>query len=314
MRVLLAPMEGVVDYTMRDMLTTLGGVDRCITEFVRVTGRLLPPRVFHRLCPELRHGGHTSSGVPVYVQLLGGQPSVMADNAARAAQLGAPGIDLNFGCPAKTVNNSDGGAIILREPERVHIITSAVRRAVPKNIPVTVKTRLGYDDSQLFADIARAIEAAGATEMTVHARTRRDGYRPPAHWDEIAWVRQIVDLPVIANGEIWSVDDALRCRQISACNDLMLGRGAVCRPDLPRQIAAAAQQRSVDSMQWPDIVPLVLHFFERNLERYDATYAGNPVKQWLVYLRHYFPQAAQLFEQIKRLRQPQELRSALQAA
>ena len=92
MRLMLAPMEGVIDHTMRELLTSLGGVDRCVTEFVRVSAQLLPARVFRRYCPELAHGGATSSGVPVYLQLLGGQPTVMADNAARAAELGAPGI------------------------------------------------------------------------------------------------------------------------------------------------------------------------------------------------------------------------------
>ena len=191
-RLMLAPMEGVVDHTMRELLTGLGGIDRCITEFVRVSERLLPPRVFRRYCPELAHGGRTASGVPVYLQLLGGQPGVVADNAARAAELGAPGIDLNFGCPAKTVNRSDGGSIILRQPERVHAITAEVRRAVPAHIPVTVKTRLGYEDPSLFIDIVRGIAAAGATELTVHARTKRHGYRPPAFWEEIARARELV--------------------------------------------------------------------------------------------------------------------------
>jgi tRNA-dihydrouridine synthase C len=311
MRLMLAPMEGVIDHTMRELLTSLGGVDRCVTEFVRVSDRLLPPRVFRRLCPELDSGGTTASGVPVYVQLLGGQPGVLAENAARAAQLGAPGIDLNFGCPAKTVNRSDGGSIILREPHRVHDITAAVRRAVPAAIPVTVKTRLGYEDQDLFLDIARGIEAAGANELTVHARTKRHGYRPPAYWEEIAAAREVVSLPVIANGEIWSPDDALRCREISGCDDLMLGRGALCRPDLPRLVRARENGDPVDSLHWPDITPLLLQFFELNLANYDAGHAGNPLKQWLVYLRSYFLQAALLFEAIKRMRQPEDIFAAL---
>ena len=314
MRLMLAPMEGVIDHTMRALLTSLGGVDRCVTEFVRVSDRLLPPRVFYRLCPELHTGGYTASGVPVYVQLLGGQPHVVAENAARAAQLGAPGIDLNFGCPAKTVNRSDGGSIILREPQRVHDITAAARRAVPANIPVTVKTRLGYENQDLFMDIARGIEAAGATEMTVHARTKRHGYRPPAYWEEIAAARQVVKLPVIANGEIWCTDDALRCREVTGCDDLMLGRGALCRPDLPRLVAAALRGESAESLHWADITPLLLQFFALNLQAYDAGHAGNPLKQWLVYLRSYFPQAALLFEQVKRLRQPEDILAILQAA
>ena len=297
-----------------DTVTSLGGIDRCVTEFVRVSERLLPPRVFRRLCPELDNGGTTASGVPVYVQLLGGQPQVLAENAARAAELGAPGIDLNFGCPAKTVNRSDGGSIILREPQRVHDITAAVRAAVPAKVPVTVKTRLGYEDQALFMDIVRGIDTAGATELTVHARTKRHGYRPPAYWEEIAAAREVVTLPVIANGEIWSPDDALRCRAISGCSDLMLGRGALCRPDLPRLVVAASKGEPLTPMHWNDILPLVPRFFELNLEHYDAGHAGNPLKQWLVYLRSYYPQAAVLFENIKRLRQPEDIRSVLKQA
>jgi tRNA-dihydrouridine synthase C len=311
MQLMLAPMEGVIDYTMRELLTSLGGIDRCVTEFVRVTARLLPPKVFHRLCPELAHGGATASGVPVYIQLLGGQAGVMAENAARAAELGAAGIDLNFGCPARTVNRSDGGSILLREPGRVYAIAAAVRAAVPAQVPVTVKIRLGYEDESLFLDIVRGIEAAGANELTVHARTKRHGYRPPAYWEEIARAREVVALNIIANGEIWSPADALRCRDISGCKDLMLGRGALCRPDLPRLVAAAASGHATASLHWPDILPMLLRFLELNLAHYDACYAPNPLKQWLVYLRAYFPQAAAVFEQVKRLREPAQVREAL---
>ncbi len=315
MRLMLAPMEGVIDHTMRQLLTSLGGVDRCVTEFVRVTDRLLPPRVFHRLCPELLAGGTTACGVPVYLQLLGGQPTVVADNAARAAELGALGIDLNFGCPAKTVNRSNGGAILLREPQRVHDIAAAARAAVPAHIPVTVKTRLGYEDKALFLDIVAGIEAAGANELTVHARTKSQGYRPPVCWDAIAEARELVSLPIIANGDIWNVDDAFRCLAVTGCDALMLGRGVLCRPDLPRLIAAAAIcGEPGESLHWPDITPLLANFFELNLLHYDARNAGNPLKQWLVYLRGYFPQAALLFEQIKRLRAPEDIRSILQQA
>ncbi len=311
MRLMLAPMEGVIDYTMRGLLTSLGGVDRCVTEFVRVTGRLLPPRVFLRLCPELAHGGRTAAGVPVYVQLLGGQAAVLAENAARAAELGAAGIDLNFGCPARTVNRSDGGSILLREPRRVHAIVAAVRAAVPAQVPVTVKTRLGYEDDSLFLDIVRGIEAAGANELTVHARTKRHGYQPPAYWEEIARARQVVSLNIIANGEIWSPADALRCREITGCEDLMLGRGALCRPDLPRLVAAAAAGNEPASLHWPDVLPLLLRFLELNLAHYDPCYAPNPLKQWLVYLRAYFPEASAIFEQVKRLREPAQVKEAL---
>jgi len=311
MRLILAPMEGVVDHTMRELLTSLGGIDRCVTEFVRVSEGLLPPRVFYRLCPELRQGGNTASGVPVYLQLLGGQPTLLAENAGRAAELGAPGIDLNFGCPAKTVNKSDGGSIILRQPERVAAITAAVRDAVPHHIPVTVKTRLGYEHPEQFLDIVRGIAEAGASEIIVHARTKRQGYRPPAHWEEISRARETVNVPIIANGEIWSAEDAMRCQQVSNCEDLMLGRGALCRPDLPRLVRAARAAQSVPALAWAEVLPLILDYYRLTLANYDACYAGNPIKQWLVYLRTYYPQAALLFNLIKRLRDAEDIHQAL---
>lgn len=311
MRLMLAPMEGVIDHTMRALLSELGGMERCVTEFVRVSEQLLPARVFRRLCPELDNGGSTPSGVPVYLQLLGGQPSPMAENAARAAELGAPGIDLNFGCPAKTVNRSDGGSIILREPSRVHDITAAVRSAVPAEIPVTVKIRLGFEDQSRFLDVVAGIADAGATELTIHARTKKQGYRAPAYWEEIARARSIVSLPIIANGEIWSPGDALRCRKVSQCQDLMLGRGALCRPDLPRLVRAALEGNTVEPLRWQDVLPLVRKLLHLNLAQYDASYVAGPIKQWLVYLRYYYPQAAGVFEAVKREHDPARIDALL---
>ncbi|MCZ6831515.1 MAG: tRNA-dihydrouridine synthase [Gammaproteobacteria bacterium] len=311
MRLMLAPMEGVIDHTMRDLLTSLGGLDRCVTEFVRISDLLLPPRVFHRYCPELKQAGRTPSGTPVYLQLLGGQATPMAENAARAAELGAPGIDLNFGCPAKTVNRSDGGAILLREPERVHKIVAAVRRAVPTDIPVTVKIRLGYQDRELLEENIGAIAAARANELTIHARTKVDGYRPPAYWEDVARARQWTTMPIVANGEIWNPADASRCRQVSGCANLMLGRGILCRPDLALLIKADAQGSELEPLAWPQVQSLLLKLFEQIVDNYDDKYVGNPIKQWLAYQRSYFPQAALLFERIKRLRAPVEIRQAL---
>jgi hypothetical protein len=198
MRLLMAPMEGLLDHSLRDTLTRVGGVDRCVSEFIRVTDTLLPARAFERVVPELRHQSRTPAGVPVRPQLLGSDPACMADNAARLAALGAEGVDLNFGCPAKTVNRHRGGAVLLDEPELVHAIVAAVRRAVPAPVPVSAKMRLGFLDDAKALDCALAIEAAGASELVVHARTRAQGYKPPADWDRLAEVRAAVALPVVA--------------------------------------------------------------------------------------------------------------------
>jgi tRNA-dihydrouridine synthase C len=309
----LAPMEGVIDHCMREILTALGGIDRCVTEFLRVSHELLPPRVFYRICPELRTGGRTAAGVPVYLQLLGGNPALVAENAARGAELGAPGIDLNFGCPAKTVNKSDGGSVILREPERVHAIVAATRRALPAAVPLTVKVRLGFDDARSFPEVVAAVAEAGPSQLIVHARTRADGYRPPAYWSNIALARRLTDLPLVANGEIWSIGDAQRARRDSGCTDLMLGRGVLCRPDLPRLLAAADRGEEISTLDWPEVNRLLLDYLDITLLHYDARYAPNVIKQWLGYLRHYYPQAAALFARVKRLRDVNDLRSAMHA-
>jgi tRNA-dihydrouridine synthase C len=307
-------MEGVIDHTMRDLLTSLGGIDRCVTEFLRVSRGLLPPRVFYRLCPELRREGRTAEGTPVYLQILGGDPAVVAENAARGAELGAPGIDLNFGCPAKTVNKSDGGSIILREPDRVQRIVAATRVALPETVPLSVKIRLGFEDSRQFCDIVAAIDTAGASEIIVHARTRSDGYRPLAYWDRIAEAREVTALPLIANGEIWAIEDARRARSESGTVDLMLGRGVLCRPDLHGLLRAEDSGEDRAALDFDAIVDLLLRYLATTLEHYEARYAANPIKQWLGYLRCYYPQAARLFASVKRLGDPQELRTALEAA
>ena len=307
MRILLAPMEGVVDHTMRAMLTQIGGIDRCVTEFIRVTTTRLPTKVFHRFCPELLNNGLTSSGVPVYVQLLGGNPEPMAINASRAAELGAPGIDLNFGCPAKQVNRSDGGSVLLREPQRVHDIVAAVREAVPAATPVTAKIRLGYQDRELLADICRGIYEAGASELSIHARTKEDGYKPPAYWDAIAGIQHLSPIPVIANGEIWTTQDAANCRRESGCQDIMLGRGLLACPDLALQISAMRREEPYQPMPWLAVTELLVQFCEVTELAYERKYVGNRVKQWLAYLRRQYPMAATLFETVKRLQWPEDI-------
>ena len=144
MRVLLAPMEGVLDSLVRELLTEVNDYDLCITEFVRVVDQLLPAKVFHRLCPELHNNSRTPSGTLVRIQLLGQYPQWLAENAARAVELGSYGVDLNCGCPSKLVNGSGGGATLLKDPELIYRGAKAMREAVPAHLPVTVKVRLGW--------------------------------------------------------------------------------------------------------------------------------------------------------------------------
>ena len=238
MRVLLAPMEGVLDSLVRELLTSVNDYDLCITEFLRVVDQLLPVKSFLRLCPELRQQSRTSSGTLVRVQLLGQHPQWLAENAARAAELGSWGVDLNCGCPSKLVNGSGGGATLLKDPELIYRGAKAMREAVPDHLPVTVKVRLGWDSGDKRFEIADAVQQAGASELVVHGRTKEEGYRAECiNWQAIGEIRQRLRIPVIANGEIWDWESAQQCMAQTGCDAVMIGRGALNVPNLSRLAA-----------------------------------------------------------------------------
>lgn len=330
MAILLAPMEGLLDFALRDVLTRVGGISLCVSEFIRVTDSVLPERVFFRVVPELAHASRTPAGVPVRPQLLGSDAACLADNAARLATLGPAGIDLNFGCPARIVNRHGGGAALLNDPEQLHHIVAAVRRAVPAGIVVSAKMRLGFDDDSRAEDCARAIAAGGANELVVHARTKAQAYRPPAYWERIADVCAAVTIPVVANGEIWTVDDARRCVQASGCTNLMLGRGMVADPGLALAVLAdqgatlaagaaddppgapgvagdpatlpasvSATTTGITRPGWPELRPLLLYFWQLNLAHIDARARAGRMKQWLNFLRRVYPEAEQAFAALR---------------
>ena len=313
MKIYLAPMQGVTDHHMRALLQKVGGIDLCFTEFIRVNDHVLPEKVFHRYCPELS----TEGSFPVRVQLLGSRPDILAKNAAKAAKLGAAGIDLNFGCPAKTVNKNRGGACLLNETPLIQDIVTQVRDAVPAHLPVSAKIRLGFDERDSYLRNADAIERAGATEMIVHARSKADGYKPPAYWEAVGEIRRAVRIPVVANGEIWSIQDFLRCQEVSGCASYMLGRGLLSRPDLALSIkglqrqAMASKPSSTPQAAWQDISPLLLEFFRQTCAFYPKKYTGNRLKQWLFYLQRHFSEAEKLFNQIKAERDEQRIRVAI---
>lgn len=317
-RLLLAPMEGLLDHALREVLSCAGGYDLAVTEFARVSATALPARFFRRISPELDAGGRTLAGTPVRVQLLGSDAALMAASAARLATLGPAGIDLNFGCPAPTVNRHRGGAALLGEPELLHRIAVAVRAAMPQGLPLTAKMRLGIDDCGRALDCARALAAGGVAELVVHARTRAEGYRPPAHWEWVGRIADVVDIPVVANGEVWSEADWRRCRAVSGVADVMLGRGAVADPFLARRIRAgdALGGRDLDAAraaEWAQLQPLLAQFWVRVLSRVEARHAPGRLKQWVGLLRRNYAQAEALFAALRTVRGLAESEAVLRA-
>ena len=312
MRLIVAPMEGVVDFSMRRLLAKTGGADQMVTEFIRVNDTLLPPKIFHKLVPELESDYCGYGEIPLVVQLLGSDPESLANNALRALELGAPAIDMNFGCPAKTVNKSRGGSILLKEPDVVHDCVKAVRDAVPANIQVSAKMRLGYEDKSLAIENAQAIEAAGASYLTVHARTKVEGYKPPAHWEWIAKIKNSIAIPVIANGEVWNPDDYWRCREVSECDDVMIGRGWVANPFLARQIKDETFPRELEE-SWQLLKPYMLGFYEDVTAHIEERHVHGRIKQWLQMLSWHYPQAKILFDEIRTERNAQRVGDVLKA-
>lgn len=306
-RLILAPMHGVTDKVMRQVLTDIGGVDLSVTEFIRITSQLLPKHTILKSAPELEQGSRTPSGTPVFVQLLGGDAQCLMENALHIAEMGALGIDLNFGCPAKTVNRHDGGATLLQYPSRILDIVSRIRKYLPEQTPLTVKMRLGFMDTHLCLENALAAQEGGARWLTVHARTKQQMYTPPAHWHLLPALRESLKIPLIANGEIWNEQDAAECRRVTGCDSLMIGRGVLADPFLIRKLALEENNRS-----WSLAMKVLAHFFDLSSQYRTPLYALARTKQWLSQMRRHYPEAASLFEKIKSFEDPAAFRGQLQ--
>ena len=314
MRLILAPMQGLTDDVMRDLLTRIGGFDECVSEFVRITHTVHSRPTWLRYAPEIANDCRTTAGVPCTVQLLGSDAENMAVNALEAVKFGVDKIDLNFGCPAPTVNKHQGGAVLLKEPERVFHIVKTLRQALPAHIPLTGKMRLGFEDKSLALENAQAIAEGGACGLTVHARTKVEGYEPPAHW---IWVRKIaeaVEIPVTANGDVFTLEDYIGIKQESGCDRVMLGRGAVIRPDLARQIKQYEQHGHAEAMPFSEILEWIRLFYDLCLEKEGHNkYPAARLKQWLGMMKKAYPEAEALFACVRPIKDTNDVRAALHA-
>lgn len=311
-RIALAPMEGTVDFHVRQIISGIGGISFCVTEFLRVTNQLQPAKAFKKVCPELLQGCMTDSQVPVHLQLLGNNVPLIARHASKAAALlGAEVIDLNFGCPAKTVNRHKGGAVLLQTPDEVHQIVQASAQALADTRGrLTAKMRLGYEDKSLVFENLAAIESGGATELTVHARTKVEGYKPPAHWEWLAKIRERASIPIIANGEVWSPEDYHQCRAVSGCTDVMIGRGLLADPYLAYRIRYGIEQRP----EAADLAAVVLHYLwmiedAGCLEKHLVSRG----KQWLGMMKKQDARMEALFDQTKTCKKADQMQSLIAA-
>jgi tRNA-dihydrouridine synthase C len=204
----------------------------------------VPSLAQNYLCDEL-------TPIPLAAQIMGCDPFLMAAMAQELQRRGAPRIDINCGCPSQTVTGRGAGSSLLKEPRFLHEICHAVVQAV--SVPVTIKMRSGYQDTSLFQDNLLAAQESGARYITLHPRTKVDGYGPPAQWELIAQAKALLKIPVVGNGDILTVEDALKMLKSTQCDGLMIGRGSVINPFIFHQIRSHFSGLPYES-KWEDLM------------------------------------------------------------
>ncbi len=230
-RVLQAPLSGVTDMVFRRLVRRYAPRSMTYTEMVQASGIVCASEL-----PKIMDIDPGEQ--PVSIQLFDCRPDFMAEAARRAVAEGALTIDLNMGCPVNKITRKGGGSSLLRQPEVAEAIVRTVVEAV--DVPVTVKTRLGWSDQEItILDFAERLQDAGAQMITVHGRTREQGYQGPAHWDWIRQVKERLTIPVIANGDINSVAAAIACLAQTGADGVMCSRGTLGYPSLVGEIDRA---------------------------------------------------------------------------
>lgn len=221
-------MEGVGDRCFRKAMASVAGFDEAVTDFLRV------PTNAHVKSLACEYQVDEITPIPLAAQIMGSDPALMAAMAQELEKKGAPRIDLNCGCPSNTVTGRGAGSSLLKEPTLLFENAKAIVQAV--SIPVTVKMRSGYEDTSLFEENLLAAQESGISYLTLHPRTKVEGYGPPANWDLIARAKQVLKIPVVGNGDILNVADALRMLSHTKCDALMIGRGSVINPFIFHEI------------------------------------------------------------------------------
>ena len=278
--IILAPMAGVSEAPYR-VISLEMGAGLAPTELVSAKGLQFGNA---RTADYLRHDPEREPLLSV--QIFGGEPDAMARGAELAVAAGARLLDINMGCPVKKVTRNGAGSALMTDAVRAAAIVAAMRDRVGDRVPVTAKIRAGWDDSSINApEFGAALEDAGLAAIAIHPRTRRQGYSGRADWSLIARLKQAVRIPVIANGDVFSVEDAERVIEQTDCDAVMIGRGALGNPFIFRDLAAVRARGAVPASPLPaDRVELVLRHLRDHLEHIgDETRALKKFRQHLIW-------------------------------
>lgn len=303
--IVLAPMAGVTDSVFRRLLLSLGGLGLVTTEMTNAAS--VSPKALkrHRLLeflPEER---------PLAMQLSGNEPAMVAEAAKQVEALGADIIDINCGCPSPKVTGGGHGSALLRDLPKLGRLVEAVRDAV--SIPVTLKFRAGWDEDSLnFEETARIAEAAGASALALHPRTKVQGYAGSADWSRIAAAKQVVNIPVIGSGDIKSAHEALGRLQESGVDGVMIGRGAMANPWIFRQVAQLRNGEPLFEPTPADKCNLLLQYMAMLLECMPEHQASGKIKQLIGQFYIGLPGAAQLRRDVQHAKSIAEQRLVIE--
>ena len=275
---MLAPMEGVGDYSFRKAMASVGGFDEAIRDFIRV------PRNCHVKSLAAVYDADELAPIPMAAQIMGGDIDLMCSMAQEMVFRKAQHVNINCGCPSNTVTGRGAGSSLLKDPTFLHDIVREVVAAVSATgVTVSVKMRSGFDDTSLFKENLCAVQESGAHYVIVHPRTKVEGYGPPANWSLIAEAKSILTIPVVGNGDILNVEDALKMMRETKCDALMIGRGSVINPFIFHQIRSQFAGR-IYTAQWDDLVKFLDLFLKSMPEAIPTKTRVNKLKQLMGFL------------------------------